>query len=96
MVAVVASCGGAGVATQESIGHPAPDFTAEKQLGDASPHLAELRGHIVLLDFWSPTFRSSRMSLPDLATLVGRHPDVRMLAITTAELPDLSAARSTR
>ena len=62
-----------------------------KVVGDASPHLAELRGHIVLLDFWSPSFQSSRESLPDLANLVARHPDVRMLAITTAELPDLSA-----
>ena len=66
-------------------GDPAPDFalpriTAKDQLGPTLS-LAELRGKVVVLDFWATWCNPCLRAMPHLDALARAHPDVAVLAI---------------
>jgi len=69
---------------------PAPDFTLPT-LSGAPIRLAELRGNVVLLNFWATWCVPCRLEMPALETLYQRHKDAG-LAVLTINLDTLSTA----
>jgi len=61
-----AAAGAAGAVAAK--GAPAPDFTLQK-VGGGTIHLADLRGHAVIVDFWDTWCPPCRKALPDLQAL---------------------------
>jgi thiol-disulfide isomerase/thioredoxin len=66
-------------------GEPAPELSlptiaGPDQLGD-SVSLADLRGKVVVIDFWATWCNPCLKALPKLDVLARRHPDVAVLAI---------------
>lgn len=51
------------------VGHPAPDFTPSIQAGPARSKLSELRGQVVLLDFWATWCPPCIETMPQLEQL---------------------------
>lgn len=60
---------GATPAVGPAVGDLAPDFLLPNLLGGEKIKLSSLRGHIVLLDFWTSTCSSCRISMPHLEVL---------------------------
>ena len=69
------------------IGVPAPDFTVTDST--RTVHLASLRGHIVLLNFWATWCAPCREELPSLMAMQQRMPSVTVLAVSLDEDPAL-------
>jgi len=69
---------------------PAPDFTLPT-LSGAPIRLSELRGKVVLLNFWATWCVPCRLEMPALETLYQRHKDAG-LAVLTINLETLSTA----
>ncbi len=69
---------------------PAPDFTLPT-LSGAPIRLSELRGKVVLLNFWATWCVPCRLEIPALETLYQRHKDAG-LAVLTINLDTLSTA----
>ena len=69
---------------------PEPDFTLPT-LSGAPIRLSELRGKVVLLNFWATWCVPCRLEMPALETLYQRHKDAG-LAVLTINLDTLSPA----
>jgi thiol-disulfide isomerase/thioredoxin len=67
------------------IGSPAPPFTLSD--GGRSVDLAQLRGHIVVLNFWATWCVPCVMELPSLMELQRRFPQITVLAISQDDDP---------
>lgn len=52
-----------------AVGDLAPDFILPNLLGDDNTRLSNLRGYVVLLDFWVSTCSACRASMPHLEVL---------------------------
>ena len=52
-----------------AVGNLAPDFSLPRLAGEADVALSELRGYVVLLDFWASTCTPCRVSMPHLESL---------------------------
>ncbi len=71
------------------VGQRAPDFTLSILDGD-SAHLAQFRGHPVVLKFWASWCPTCRTEMPELAAAQAAHGDVglEVLASNGEETPD--------
>ena len=87
-------CGREGGGTGGGPSVPAPDFDLEK-VGGGRLKLAELRGQLVLLDFWATWCVPCVKSIPELNTLYRRHREegftVVGLAVEDLEAEPLAA-----
>ncbi len=70
------------------IGSPAPDFSAQR-LGGGTLSLTDLRGHPVLLNFWSPTCPPCAIEMPELEKLHRRYlgRGLRIVGVTGMDPP---------
>ncbi len=64
----------AGVALEE--GDRAPDFEARAVVGDAEVALHELRGKVVLVDFWASWCAPCNAAMPQLEKLSKEFPEI--------------------
>ena len=69
------------------IGRPAPDFTVTDST--RTVHLASLRGHLVLLNFWASWCAPCVEEIPSLLALHQRMPSLAILAVSLDEDPAL-------
>lgn len=65
----------------------APAFSL-KDLAGNSVSLADLKGKVVVLDFWATWCVPCKASFPAMAKMVEKHPEVAFLFIATQEKPD--------
>ncbi|HEV3157728.1 MAG TPA: TlpA disulfide reductase family protein [Candidatus Baltobacteraceae bacterium] len=72
-------------------GNLAPPFTLTRMNGGRVT-LAELRGKIIVLDFWATWCGPCRKSLPLVEDFARRNPDIRVLAVDVGEPPAIVAA----
>jgi cytochrome c biogenesis protein CcmG, thiol:disulfide interchange protein DsbE len=65
---------------------PAPDFTVSD--GTRTVHLANYRGHVVLLNFWASWCEPCLIELPSLLQLHRDQPNLVILAVSIDDDPD--------
>lgn len=84
-IALLAMSGEAG-AKEPKVGEPAPDFAVTLRSGEKL-HLADLKGQVVVLNFWATWCVPCRTELPLLDTYYRRMKQhgMRVLAITTED-----------
>jgi cytochrome c biogenesis protein CcmG/thiol:disulfide interchange protein DsbE len=75
---------GQSVPAAARLGSPAPAF-ALLMLDGAPVQLADLRGRIVLLNFWATWCPPCRAEMPELDALAHERPDVSVLAVDVQE-----------
>lgn len=75
-----------------AVGETAPDFTAPT-IGGGEITLSDVRGSVILLDFWGAWCTPCRLSLPHLDDLVNRYGDqgLVVILISTDALEQTSA-----
>jgi thiol-disulfide isomerase/thioredoxin len=79
------------IAQSTLIGKPAPLFEADHVSGPFSTKLADLRGHVVIVDFWATWCGPCAMTIPRLKQLHAKYPDLRIVGISSEETPDILA-----
>jgi cytochrome c biogenesis protein CcmG, thiol:disulfide interchange protein DsbE len=78
------------------VGKPAPDFALELihggETGDRV-HLAELKGHPVVIDFWASWCDACKVEAPLLDAISRRHKDrgLVVIGVATSDQPGLAA-----
>jgi cytochrome c biogenesis protein CcmG/thiol:disulfide interchange protein DsbE len=83
-----------GVIGSPLVGRQAPDFSLATLEGDATVRLADLRGEVVVLNFWASWCRGCREEHSALAEVWNRYRDrgVVLLGITFQDSPSASRA----
>jgi thiol-disulfide isomerase/thioredoxin len=79
-------------AENDMIGQPAPDFELAAMDG-TNLSLADLKGKVVVLDFWATWCGPCRMTMPEMEKLQKQHPDdFVLLAVNLGESMELVAS----
>ena len=89
VVLLVSGCLPGAQSGPPKVGQSAPDFTLT-QLDGGQVKLSELRGRVVLLNFWSTTCPPCRAEMPDLESVYGEVKDKGgvVVAVDQREPPD--------
>jgi thiol-disulfide isomerase/thioredoxin len=73
------------------VGQPAPDFALAAMSGPTSAKLADLKGHVVIVDFWATWCGPCAMAMPHLVDLAHRYKDLRVVGISDEDESDIRA-----
>lgn len=73
------------------VGQPAPDFALAAMSGPTSAKLADLKGHVVIVDFWATWCGPCAMAMPHLVDLAHRYKDLRVVGISDEDEGDIRA-----
>jgi thiol-disulfide isomerase/thioredoxin len=90
LILLVCAVAGCGVGPREGaqIGKAAPEFQLP-DLGGATVSLSQLRGKIVILDFWATWCQPCRQSMPEMEKLQEKYSsNLTLLAINLQESPE--------
>ena len=67
---------------------PAPDFVVSSMAGEPSG-LADLKGDVVILNFWATWCGPCRAEIPELSAFAKAHPEVSLVGISTDDAMSL-------
>jgi len=76
----------------QAVGSPAPDFSA-KDISGQPVKLADLKGKVVLLDFWATWCPPCRVEIPNLLEIQRKFKDSKFVLVSVSLDRDLPAAR---
>lgn len=76
---------------QRLVDHPAPDFALTTVAGPPLAGLADLRGHVAIVDFWATWCGPCGYAMPHLVELAHKYPDLRVVGISDEDAGDITA-----
>ena len=76
---------------QRLVDKPAPDFTLTTVAGPPVAGLADLRGHVAIVDFWATWCGPCGYAMPHLVALAHKYPDLRVVGISDEDAGDITA-----
>jgi thiol-disulfide isomerase/thioredoxin len=79
-----------GALQQKLVGKPAPDFAFAPLSGPPVTKLAELRGHVAIVDFWATWCGPCEMAMPHLVELGHKYKDLRVVGISDEDIGDIT------
>nr|HEX4315595.1 redoxin domain-containing protein [Kofleriaceae bacterium] len=80
----------ADIRVESLIDHAAPDFTPEPIGNVPGPvKLADVAGHVTVLDFWATWCGPCKASIPHLSELHDRYPDLRIVGLSVEDAQDI-------
>jgi cytochrome c biogenesis protein CcmG, thiol:disulfide interchange protein DsbE len=76
---------------QRLVDHPAPDFALTTVAGPPIGALADLRGHVAIVDFWATWCGPCAYAMPHLVALAHKYPELRVVGISDEDAGDITA-----